>query len=218
MTKRLLDCLCIIFLMAVILFLILPGTNAIFIKATEAHPLMMAYAKFAILAGLGECIGIRLRERTWKLPGAFCHRVILWGFFGVLITIYMKLFSNGVHDILESGYLLLPNKEILFAFLTSTFLNGMFGPSFMTLHKLSDTYLDLKVVEKQPHVSLKDVVNRIDWQTQIRFVVFKTIPFFWIPVHTITFLLPEVYRTIVSALLSLALSLILFFAKTKKTD
>jgi uncharacterized membrane protein YraQ (UPF0718 family) len=39
---------------------------------------------------------------------------------------------------------------------------------------------------------------------------------FWIPVHTLVFLLPAVYRVIAAALLSIALGVILAFANTKK--
>jgi hypothetical protein len=41
----------------------------------------------------------------------------------------------------------------------------------------------------------------------------KTIPIFWIPAHTITFLLPSEYRVLSAAFLSIALGTILAFAK-----
>ena len=47
------------------------------------------------------------------------------------------------------------------------------------------------------------------------FVVGKTIPFFWIPAHTVTFLLPPEYRVFVAALLSIALGLILALASSR---
>jgi len=44
----------------------------------------------------------------------------------------------------------------------------------------------------------------------------KTIPMFWIPAHTITFLLPSEFRVLAAAFLSIALGAILAFAKKKK--
>jgi len=44
----------------------------------------------------------------------------------------------------------------------------------------------------------------------------KTIPFFWIPAHTISFLLPAAYRTLFAALLGVALGLILTIAVKKR--
>ena len=45
---------------------------------------------------------------------------------------------------------------------------------------------------------------------------FKTIPCFWIPAHTITFLLPENYRILSAGFLSIALGLILTLAKKRR--
>jgi len=64
--------------------------------------------------------------------------------------------------------------------------------------------------------TLSDVVKRIDWDGFISFVLVKTIPIFWIPAHTITFLLPSEYRVLWAAFLSIALGAILAFAKKKK--
>ncbi|MBQ6597571.1 MAG: Mpv17/PMP22 family protein, partial [Lentisphaeria bacterium] len=43
----------------------------------------------------------------------------------------------------------------------------------------------------------------------------KTIVFFWIPAHTVTFLLPPDYRVLMSAVLSLVLGAILTFRSGK---
>jgi len=43
----------------------------------------------------------------------------------------------------------------------------------------------------------------------VNFVLLKTIPFFWIPAHTLTFLLPKEYRIVIAAFLSVVLGVIL---------
>lgn len=48
------------------------------------------------------------------------------------------------------------------------------------------------------------------------FVVGKTLPLWWIPVHTLTFLLPSEYRVLVAAYLSIVLGIILTYARRRK--
>jgi len=47
------------------------------------------------------------------------------------------------------------------------------------------------------------------------FIFKKTIPFFWIPAHTITFLLPAEFRVLFAAVLGIALGLILAIGSQK---
>ncbi|NTV18536.1 MAG: Mpv17/PMP22 family protein, partial [Bacteroidales bacterium] len=49
----------------------------------------------------------------------------------------------------------------------------------------------------------------------LKFVVGKTIPLFWIPAHTITFMLPDQYKVLFAASLSIVLGLILSYAKLR---
>jgi len=49
------------------------------------------------------------------------------------------------------------------------------------------------------------------------FIFKRTIPFFWIPAHTITFLLPPEFRVLFAALLGIALGLILAIGGQKAT-
>ena len=56
----------------------------------------------------------------------------------------------------------------------------------------------------------------MNWRVQWNFVFKKTIPFFWYPAHTITFLLPEETRVLFAALLGVALGVILAVAARKK--
>jgi hypothetical protein len=80
-----------------------------------------------------------------------------------------------------------------------------------------DTWIDQRAEGQRP--TLGGVVGLIDWPEFLRFVVGKTIPFFWIPVQTLNFMLPPHYRIIVAAYLSIALGLILAYARRrKKTD
>ena len=48
------------------------------------------------------------------------------------------------------------------------------------------------------------------------FTILKTVPIFWIPAHTVTFLLPSEYQVITAAALSVALGVILSLGNRNK--
>jgi ABC-type phosphate/phosphonate transport system permease subunit len=55
--------------------------------------------------------------------------------------------------------------------------------------------------------------HKVNWDMQWNFVIKKTIPLFWFPVHTITFILPPTFQVLFAALLGVALGLILAIKK-----
>jgi hypothetical protein len=61
---------------------------------------------------------------------------------------------------------------------------------------------------------LIEVYRGIDWDNMFR-IVGGAIVWFWLPVHTINFMLPAEFRVIVAALLAIVLGLILGVAKRK---
>ncbi|RKD34390.1 hypothetical protein [Thermohalobacter berrensis] len=217
------DILWLLGLLLVAFILLYPTTHNVFVSATNSHPYIMGFIKVAILATMGELLALRIATGKFTKPHGLIYRLIVWGFLGMCFVIVFDLFANGVKGAMGKG--LLPalsnnplGSKILFAFFTSTFMNLIFAPTFMALHRVTDTYIDLGKgsLEKILKVKLDDVINNIDWNGFISFVVLKTIPFFWIPAHTVTFMLPSVYRVLVAAFLSIALGAILAFAKRNK--
>ena len=91
-------------------------------------------------------------------------------------------------------------------------MNLTFGPTFMAVHKCSDTYLALRA-KNGKGVKLSEVIDAVDWKRFVSFTIFKTVPIFWIPAHTLTFLLPSEYQVTLAALLSVALGIILNLKK-----
>ena len=57
------------------------------------------------------------------------------------------------------------------------------------------------------------MAEKIDWNIQYDFVFKKTIPLFWYPAHTITFMLPGNYQVLFAAVLGVVLGLILSIKK-----
>lgn len=210
------DLLWLAALAAVTAFFILPATNRVFVSLTAAHPYLMGFVKFAILATMGELLARRLDGGIWSRPAGFFWRVLIWGLIGVAITFMFSFYSLGTAAVIEKG--LIPAGEgwlrkLLQAFYTSAIMNLTFGPVFMAAHRLSDTWLDLRAARGK--VSVKETLAAVDWPGFWGFVVGKTISLWWIPAHTVTFLLPGEYRVLAAAYLSIVLGVILVYARRR---
>ena len=111
-------------------------------------------------------------------------------------------------------------EKILVAFCTSVAMNLVYAPVMMTFHKITDAHIianggTLKGFFSPVHIS--EIFINLNWNVQWNFVFKKTIPFFWIPAHTITFLLPADYQVLFAAVLGIALGSILAFANKMET-
>ncbi len=199
------------------LILIIPVTRNVFTQLSSEHPYIMAFIKFGILATIGEIFAIRISKKVWQLPCKLTARIIIWGILGIVITLMMGFFKAGVTQLTGfSGASGVFWQKLVFAFLTSTTMNVIFAPTFMSFHKCSDKYLELSHANKHESPKITTVVNSIDWAQFVTFTLFKTIPLFWIPAHTITFLLPSAYQVIMAASLSVALGVFLSLKNIKK--
>ena len=198
------------------LVLIIPASREVFKSLSGKHPYIMGFFKFALLASVGEVLALRIRNRAWSVPCYVGWRMLIWGAIGVAITFMMKTYSYGVAGLMDNG--LLPGKgdgflsKLLKAFFTAAVMNLTFGPTFMATHKCTDKYLELRH-NGVCRPGLKGVVNGVDWHGFVSFTLFKTIPLFWIPAHTLTFLLPPEYQVVAAAALSIALGIILSLRK-----
>jgi len=202
-------------LIGVIAFLVYPDTNKMFTGFTTNYPYIAGFLKFAILATMGDLLAYRLVTSEWKIRKGFLFRAFIWGFLGVVIVLIFAIFGAGITAAMETGLLPGVGYTIAFAFFTSTIMNLSFAPSMMGFHRITDTYADLRFIEGKKNLKLNQVIGQVDWNNFVSFVVLKTIPMFWIPAHTITFLLPSEYRVLMAAFLSIALGAILSFAKAK---
>lgn len=211
------DYIWIILLGAISAVLVIPATHKVFAEATNLHPYIMGFVKFAIMATMGELLGIRIGEGSWKKTTGMAYKAVIWGIVGMLVVLMFSIFSNGVAGAVKANLLFVGSgalKSILSAFFISAIMNLTFGPMFMAAHRISDTYIDMRAEGKS--ISLQEVIDKIEWSSFIKFIVGKIVPFFWIPAHTITFLLPAEYRVIVSAYLSVALGIILAYARRRQ--
>lgn len=207
-------------LAAVVALLAAPATRAAVIAATKAHPYAMGFAKFALLASLGELLAIRIVKGSWSLPAGPLWRAAVWGLLGASLALVFPVFSGGVAAATAAG--LLPSlpgpwDKVSTAFWISAVMNLTWAPTLMLYHRLTDTWLDLAggKLSRVGSVPVADVAAAIDWRGFLGFVIVKTIPLFWIPAHTITFLLPPELRILCAAFLSIALGGILAFSRRR---
>ncbi len=199
--------------------LAIPLTRGHFEVLSADHPYIMGFVKFALLATSGELIAIKMASGKFSKPTYLIARIVIWGLIGVWITYMMKIYFLGSGAMMTAG--LLPGGtldaqgwgyKLIRAFATAATMNLTFGPTFMAVHKCSDTYLALRA-QNGRGVTLGQVIDAVDWKRFVSFTLFKTVPIFWIPAHTLTFLLPSEYQVMLAALLSVALGIILNLRK-----
>lgn len=200
-----------------ILVLAVPASRTAFMAATEAHPYIMGFIKFAILATMGDLLGIRILRGEWKLPKGVFYKSIVWGIIGMMTTLLFTVYMGGTAAAQAAGRLPFKESALALAFFASAIMNLTFGPMMMAFHRFTDMYIDSRYEKNKDRITVSNLIDRNDWHSLVEFSWLKTCPFFWIPAHTIVFMLPGQYRVLVSAFLSIALGLLLALAKKGKT-
>ena len=211
------DFLWVFIILMFMAILIVPTTRAAFLTATELHPYIGGFIKFAILATMGDLLGARILKGHWIIPKGVVYKAVIWGAIGLMVTLVFTVYMGGVAAAQSSGKLPFKNSILAQAFFGSTIMNVTFGPMMMAFHRFTDMFIDAKYEKKGGKVTISELVQKNDWHSLVEFSWLKACPFFWIPAHTIVFLLPSEYRVVVSAFLSIALGLLLAMAKKGKT-
>lgn len=200
-----------------------------YLSFNAEHGMVMSFIKFGILATMGELLGLRISRGVYYFEGfGVLPRAIVWGILGMGINMAFIVFSTGVPAFM--GYMGMDNpsgvmagsltfEKVLLAFSVSVVMNSIFAPVFMTLHKITDTHImnnggTLKGLFTP--IKMGEIMQNLNWKVQWGFVFKKTIPLFWFPAHTITFLLPGEMRVLFAALLGVLLGVILSVAARKK--
>ena len=200
-----------------------------FKDASANYAFLMGFAKFAILATMGEMLGLRIRKGVYNEAGfGLFPRAFVWGFLGVAITAALMTFKAGVPPALygADGKIVAAMSggltwwKLLGAFSISVMINAIFAPVFMVYHKVTDTHIaqtggTLKGFFTN-RIDHANILQNINWTVQWKFVFMKTIPFFWVPAHTITFILPNELQVLFAAVLGIVLGVIMSIAANKK--
>ena len=211
-------------------FAFIPGAWDWFLMTTTNHGLLMSFFKFAILGTFGEMLSLRIREGVYLKKGfGLLPKLLVWGVLGVVIASAMTIFKTGTVKLLDGGFHLngkaaewfagdLSWGKFFVALCVSVLMNTLFAPVFMTFHKITDIHIaetggTLRGFFSHPLNIQEKMSKKINWDIQYGFVFAKTIPLFWYPMHTITFLLPGTLQVLFAAFLGVALGVILSIKK-----
>jgi hypothetical protein len=210
-------------------FFLFPEVYRYYREFNLHHGMLMAFIKFALLASLGEVIGLRIRKGVYfEKTFGLVSRMIVWGFLGLSIKMAFIIFAAGTPVFLAyMGFKSAPQlmhadlswAKLGVAFSISLSMNLIYAPIMMTLHKITDHHIQIQGGSLggffQP-IKVGMAFKEMDWDVMWNFVFKKTIPFFWIPAHTITFLLPPDFQVLFAAILGIALGTILAVAELFK--
>jgi hypothetical protein len=176
----------------------------LYISWVKSNPMLSAAVQFGLLGTLGEYVSSWFKTKKFSLNCTWLQlilKIIAWAFLGLIIKygfIGMKGFAGAlvegglVPSVLHSGLGL--------AFLISVITNILFGPQMMLFHRLEENLIMKSKGYEGMEVALKSLI----W--------------FWIPAHTITFALPKVYQIGLAACWSVVLGVILGLATPVRND
>jgi hypothetical protein len=157
--------------------------------------------QFAILGTLGEIASKWMIQKNFKYPfgiAATLWKMLVWATLAIGIKYAFKGFGGFLTYLIEAG--MWPGfKEgsFGFAFSLSALMNLQFGLTLVILHRVLDN-----IPEKVKNwKNLDKSMYSLLW--------------FWIPAHTVTFMMPDDLRIGLAAVWSVALGLILGFNNRK---
>ncbi|MDA8130424.1 MAG: hypothetical protein M0011_02850 [Elusimicrobia bacterium] len=170
-----------------------------YVELVKTHPITTAMTQFAVLGTLGETASRWLAARRVFAPfGArgTLLRMAGWALLAVAIKYAFTGFVAFIPALTAHG--LLPELGAFgTAFAISLAMNLQFGPFLVISHRLIDNFID----------------GAPNWANLDK--AFLSLLWFWVPAHTVTFMLPVHYRIGLAALWSVALGLILGFYNRK---
>ncbi len=177
-----------------------------YITAVKAHPIYMAMIQFAILGTLGEFISKWIFAKKIFLPFSpmiSLWKMIQWVILAVLIKGAFVGYAEGqipaiIHHFFPSMVDKIVPGTFAFAFMVSALMNLQFGLTLVLGHRVLD---NIPLKEKN-WKGLDKAMMSLIW--------------FWIPAHTVTFMLPKTYQIGLAALWSVVLGLILGMNSNKK--
>jgi DNA-binding IclR family transcriptional regulator len=204
--------------------LFLPQLFASYLSFNSVHGLIASFIKFAILATFGESLALRISRGIYYEKGfGLLSRAFVWGVLGIIIKLVFILFATGMPNVItymNNTTLVLAHNNVfnrlVTAFSISLALNVFFSPWLFIVHSITNEHIrrcDGNFKTFFSPIQCHDIIVNLNWAVIWNFSIKKTIPFFWIPAHTLTFVLPPDHQILAAALLSVALGIILAFAK-----
>lgn len=169
------------------------------------HPFVMGFIKFALLATFGSRLKVRIRSGRWIIkPLGTYVEAIIWGLIGITVTWAFSYFSHLV-DSLIAAIPWLAQSGLFVALAKSLAINLIFAYPMMWSHEALDQFARGLLENKYVHETFR--FDPKIWG--IRGFIVKTIILFWVPAHTVTFILPAEIRILMAAALSVVLGVLI---------
>jgi hypothetical protein len=171
-----------------------------YVETVKAYPIITAMIQFAILGTLGDMISKWVIQKRIFLP--FTYKTVIlkmleWTFLAVCIKYAFVGFNYFVQGLVEKN--MLPQLNYFWeAFVISATMNLQFGPFLVIMHRLLDNLIN----REKNWANLDKGMYSLLW--------------FWLPAHTITFMLPKPFQIGLAALWSVVLGLILGYYNSKR--
>jgi hypothetical protein len=166
-----------------------------YIETVKAYPIVTAMIQFAILGTFGDVISKWIIRGRIFVPYDFLKfflKMIEWA----ILAVFIKYAFIGFHGFIDglTGHGLLPEmNKLAYAFAISASMNLQFGPFLVIIHRLLDNI----------------VAGQNDWKNINKGML--SLLWFWIPAHTLTFILDKPLQIGLAALWSVLLGIILGF-------
>ena len=174
-----------------------------YIQFVKENVLLASFIQFAILGMVGELCGAWIARKTMSMPFSFMQtifKMLAWGLLGIIIKYAFIAFDAVPGAWVDKGILpacwIIPFVKAL---ITSTTMNVLFGPQMMYFHRLTDNC----IMKTKGYSGIEKSIITLLW--------------FWIPAHTITFMLPPEYRIGLAAVWSVVLGIIMGYYKRKSS-
>lgn len=170
-----------------------------YVELVKQYPIYSAMVQFAVLGTLGDIFSKWMQKGMVFMP----YKVVIlvlkmleWAFLAVCIKYAFVGFQGFVDSLIS--HQLLPDLGVFGrAFLVSVTMNLQFGLLLVILHR----FLDNVIVKQNNWENIDKGMWSLIW--------------FWIPAHTITFMLDKPYQIGLAAVWSVVLGLILgYYNKT----
>ncbi len=169
----------------------------IYLSWVQSHPITSAMLQFAILGTFGEIISKWIVQKSFKYPFSplmTIWKMIVWATLAIGIKYAFKGFGGFLQSLMDSGmWPAFSERSFGFAFSLSALMNLQFGLFLVLIHRVLDNIPEKVKNWKNLHKG------------------FYSLLWFWIPAHTVTFMLQDDLRIGLAAVWSVALGLILGF-------
>ena len=173
-----------------------------YVELVKEYPIYSAMIQFAILGTFGDIISKWMQQGNVFMPykvSILFLKMLEWAFLAITI----KYAFVGFHGFVDSlvSHQLVPELGLFgTAFTVSVTMNLQFGLLLVILHR----FLDNLIAQQNNWINIDKGMWSLIW--------------FWIPAHTITFMLDKPYQIGLAAVWSVVLGLILGYYNKTTTE